>query len=367
MKCPYCAREIPDDAAVCPECGRELFYGPLNPILGRIAALEQQTSGITERLDEIVPLKHDMIEERISDLRKQVEEITKWRESQRPSDQRASPQRNQQDSKQGDQQKTDQGVVETRKHPFRIAGRYLVDSYTAEDTDLRRIGLALLLAVVVAILDVQIVEALGQGIDLAALSVERENDPGQAALTLGRIIVDSVYAVGVILVPFMCGFFTSLSWPGRRTLGRVMSLVLLGVFAALLIWFITVLLFLFGGTVLSLPTIATEGGHYYKSWQHVVENRGFTAVTLFSVPLSAFVSGGLLADSVKIPKFSLSQRRGLAYTFVSALTRRGREPNRRLVWLLDKLPAILFALLPLVVKNLDTIRKLGQGVRGWVA
>jgi hypothetical protein len=135
-----------------------------------------------------------------------------------------------------------------------------------------------------------------------------------------------------------------------------MSFVLLGVFAGLLIWFVSALLGLFGGMVLGLPAVST--GFYYSEWHHVVQNSGYTAVTWVSMPLSAFVSGGLLADSIKIPKFSLSQRRGLAFTLVSALTGRGREPNTRLVKFVDKLPAILFALLPLVIKYLDTIRQL---------
>jgi hypothetical protein len=224
------------------------------------------------------------------------------------------------------------------------------------DTDLKRIGFALLLAVVVAVLAVQVSTALGQVLNVTSQYVSRENDPGQGALTVGWIVLDFAYAVGVLVFPLICGFVTSLSWPGRRTLGCLMSFVLLGVFAALLIWFVSALLLLFGGTVLGLPAVPT--GVYYAEWHHVVHNWSYIAITWISMPLSAFVSGGLLADSIKIPKFSLSQRRGLAYTLVSALTWRGREPNTRLVKFVDKLPAILFALLPLVLENLDTIRRL---------
>ena len=73
---------------------------------------------------------------------------------------------------------------------------------------------------------------------------------------------DFVYAVGLLVFPFMCGFVTSLSWPGRRTLRRVMSFVLLGVFAGLFIWFVSALLGLFGGMVLGLPAVST--GFYYS-------------------------------------------------------------------------------------------------------
>jgi len=285
------------------------------------------------------------------ELKQEKQPLAEWPANE-PAGHQSQQREDQERDQQGDVQRLPSSVQEDKKDDqanrrlrtlIDDTANKVIDSLTTTKPERNLIWLSVILASLFAIFGFQLANLLNTGLNtLHPLHPLKGYVHG--LVWWGRILV--AYCASLVFIfPFIFGFRASLAWPGRRDLRRLITYSLLSILVGLLFYSGSATLYLLEG---------------YETWKVRVNGLQHTAVTEFVDPAALFASGALLADSLKPKQLFQREERGTAYRLLSKITRRSKEPNPLVTALIDTVPAIIAALIPIVAEAIWYLYKHGH-------